>query len=145
MTYLSTLLQAAPAGGSGPMGGGGSMMIMILLMILIFYFFMIRPQQKKQKKLEEARNSLQKGDRIVTIGGIHGKITDVKNTTFVVEISNGVRIEVDKAAISFNDADLSQKKQSSKESAESDNSSLFQKKQSSNNSSEETSYVQENE
>ncbi len=115
MTLLLTLLQAAPA---GAMGGGGSMIIMVLLMILIFYFFMIRPQQKKQKKLEEARNSLKKGDKVVTIGGIHGKITDIKETTFTVEISNGVRIEVDKAAISFNEADLSNKSQRSKNNSE---------------------------
>ena len=67
---------AAPAGGG--MGGGSSMLIFLLLMILIFYFFMIRPQQKKQKKIEEARNSLQRGDKVVTIGGIHGKIVDVR-------------------------------------------------------------------
>ncbi len=115
MTPLFTLLQAAPSGSPSAMSSGGSMIIMILLMILIFYFFMIRPQQKKQKKLEEARNSLQKGDKVVTIGGIHGKISDVRNTTFIIEISNGVKIEVDKAAISFNEADLSQKSEVKKE------------------------------
>ena len=91
------------------------MLIFILLMILIFYFFMIRPQQKKQKKIEEARNSLQKGDRVVTIGGIHGKITDIKERTFTIEIAHDVRIEVDKAAISFNDADISNKNTAKKE------------------------------
>ena len=103
---------AAPSGG---MGGGSSMLIFLLLMILIFYFFMIRPQQKKQKKLEEARNSLQKGDKVVTIGGIHGKIVDVKERTFLVEISRDVRVEVDKAAISFNEADLNSKPETRKE------------------------------
>ena len=86
------------------------MLIFILLMILIFYFFMIRPQQKKQKKIEEARNSLQKGDKVVTIGGIHGKITDIKDNTFTIEIAHDVRIEVDKAAISFNEANLNKSK-----------------------------------
>jgi preprotein translocase subunit YajC len=107
------ILDAAPA--ASPAGGGSSMLIFILLMILIFYFFMIRPQQKKQKKIEEARNSLQKGDRIVTIGGIHGKITDIKDNTFTIEIAHDVRIEVDKAAISFNEADLNQKSDNKKE------------------------------
>ena len=101
---------AAPTG----VGGGSSMLIFILLMILIFYFFMIRPQQKKQKKIEEARNSLQRGDKVVTIGGIHGKITDIKDNTFTIEIAHDVRIEVDKAAISFNEATLNQPKQDPK-------------------------------
>ena len=67
-------------------------------------------KQKRQKKLEEARNSLQKGDKVVTIGGIHGKIVDVKDRTFTIEIAHDVRIDVDKAAISFNEADLNNKK-----------------------------------
>lgn len=91
------------------------MLIFLLLMILIFYFFMIRPQQKKQKKIEEARNSLQKGDKVVTIGGIHGKIVDIKERTFTVEIAHDTRIEVDKAAISFNEADLNTKGNAKKE------------------------------
>lgn len=95
------LLQAESAAPAKGMGGGTSMLLMLLAMFLIFYLFMIRPQQKKQKKLEEARNSLQRGDKVVTIGGIHGKIVDVKDRTFTIEISRDVRIEVDKAAISF--------------------------------------------
>ena len=107
LNILFPLMDAAPA--SSPAGGGSSMLIFILLMILILYFFMIRPQQKKQKKIEEARNSLQKGDKVVTIGGIHGKIVDIKDNTFTIEIAHDVRIEVDKAAISFNEAVLNQK------------------------------------
>jgi preprotein translocase subunit YajC len=110
LNILFPLLDAAPAAAPSGMGGGSSMLIFILLMILIFYFFMIRPQQKKQKKIEEARNSLQRGDKVVTIGGIHGKITDIKDNTFTIEIAHDVRIEVDKAAISFNEATLNQPK-----------------------------------
>lgn len=110
LNILFPLLDAAPAAAPSAMGGGSSMLIFILLMILIFYFFMIRPQQKKQKKIEEARNSLQRGDKVVTIGGIHGKITDIKDNTFTIEIAHDVRIEVDKAAISFNEATLNQPK-----------------------------------
>ena len=113
LNILFPLLDGAPAAAPG-MGGGSSMLIFILLMILIFYFFMIRPQQKKQKKLEEARNSLQRGDKVVTIGGIHGKITDIKDNTFTIEIAHDVRIEVDKAAISFNEATLNQSKSEAK-------------------------------
>ena len=72
-------------------------------------------RQKKQKKIEEARNSLQRGDKVVTIGGIHGKIVDVKDRTFTIEIARDVRIEVDKAAISFNEAELNSKPESKKE------------------------------
>ena len=122
LDILFPLLQsgsgAAPAGG---MGGGSSMLIFLLLMILIFYFFMIRPQQKKQKKIEEARNSLQRGDKVVTIGGSHGKIVDVKDRTFTLEIAHDVRIEVDKAAISFNEADLGGKFEAKKEEEKSEN------------------------
>ena len=113
LNILFPLMDAAPA--SSPAGGGSSMLIFILLMILIFYFFMIRPQQKKQKKIEEARNSLQKGDKVVTIGGIHGKIVDIKDSTFTIEIAHDVRIEVDKAAISFNEAALGKKPAEKKE------------------------------
>ena len=110
LNILFPLLDAAPEAAPTGMGGGSSMLIFILLMILIFYFFMIRPQQKKQKKIEEARNSLQRGDKVVTIGGIHGKITDIKDNTFTIEIAHDVRIEVDKAAISFNEANLNKPK-----------------------------------
>lgn len=110
MYQLFPLLQAAQ-----PKGGGTSMLIFILLMILIFYFFMIRPQQKKQKKVEEFRNGLQKGDKITTIGGIHGKITDVKENTFVIEIANDVRVEIEKAAVSIDDAQLKSEKSKKEE------------------------------
>lgn len=89
-------------------------LIMILLIIVVFYFFMIRPQQKRQKQMEEFKKSLEKGDKVTTIGGIHGKICDVKESTFLVEIANDVRIEVDKAAIAVDEAQLKAKKQEQK-------------------------------
>ena len=119
MNLFLPLLQAESA--APAKGGGSSMLIFLLLMILIFYFFMIRPQQKKQKKLEEARNGLQKGDKVVTIGGIHGKIVDIKERTFTLEIAHDVRIEVDKAAISFNEAELNNKNNAQKEEKAEDN------------------------
>jgi len=102
MNQLFTLLQAAPA--EAPKGGGSMTLIFILLIILIFYFFMIRPQQKKQKQIEEFRNKLAKGDKVTTIGGIHGKIREIKERTFVIEIANDVCIEVEKAAISIDES-----------------------------------------
>lgn len=101
MNSLFTLLQAAPA--TAPKGGGSMTLIFILLIFIIFYFFMIRPQQKKQKQVEEFRSKLSKGDKVTTIGGIHGKIREIKENTFIVEIANDVCIEVEKAAISIDE------------------------------------------
>ncbi len=68
--------------------------VMIVLLIAIFYFFMIRPQQKKQKEIKQFREGLSVGDRVITAGGIYGKIRGVKDTTFVLEIADGVRSEI---------------------------------------------------
>lgn len=95
MTLLNILLQAAPAGG-GAMG----QLIMILLIIVIFYFFMIRPQMKKAKLEKEFKESLVKGDKVVTIGGVHGRIVEVNETTFMIEIDTNVKVKVEKTAIS---------------------------------------------
>lgn len=80
-------------------GGGAGMWIMILAMIVIFYFFMIRPQSKKQKEMKKFREALKAGDNVVTAGGIHGKIRDVKQTTFVIEIAKDTKITIDKAMV----------------------------------------------
>lgn len=111
MLNLLTLLQANAA---APKGGGSMTMIFILLIIVIFYFFMIRPQQKRQKQMEEFKKGLEKGDKVTTIGGIHVKIVEVRDNTFMVEIANDVRIEVDKAAIAVDEAQLKAKKDASK-------------------------------
>ena len=76
--------------------------LMIVALIAIFYFFMIRPQQKRQKEEKNFRDSLQKGQQIVTIGGIHGKVVEVKETTVVIEVAHDVRIEMEKASIAMN-------------------------------------------
>ena len=66
---------------------------------VVFYFFMIRPQQRKQKAEQKMRDSLAKGDRIVTIGGIHGKIVSVEDTTVMIEVDNGVKLKMEKVAV----------------------------------------------
>ncbi|MBO4774530.1 MAG: preprotein translocase subunit YajC [Bacteroidales bacterium] len=81
-------------------GSGLSSLIFILLLVFIFYFFMIRPQSKQNKEQQKFRESLKKGDKIVTIGGIHGKISEVHETTVDVEVENGVKITFEKSAIS---------------------------------------------
>ena len=94
MNVLNVLLQA---------GGGGAMssIIMLVAIIVIFYFFMIRPQQKRQKEEKKFREALTKGQRVVTIGGWHGKIADVRETTVLIEVANDVKIEVEKTAVAM--------------------------------------------
>ncbi len=85
------LLQAAANGGSAY-----SSIIMIVLLIAIFYFFMIRPQSQKQKKINEFRAGLKRGDKVITAGGIHGRIRDIKDNSIVIlEIDDNVKIKVD--------------------------------------------------
>jgi preprotein translocase subunit YajC len=83
------------------MGGSpmGSSLIFMVVIIAIFYFFMIRPQQKKQKEVVKAREAMQNGDKVITAGGIHGRIKEVSNNYFLLEVSNGVTIKVDKASV----------------------------------------------
>ena len=81
---------------------GGSMtqsLIFMVVIIAIFYFFMIRPQQKKQKAIQKAREAMNKGDKVVTAGGIHGRIKDIGEDHFLIEVSNGVIIKLDKASV----------------------------------------------
>jgi len=96
------LLQAA--------GTGMSSLIMFGMIFAVMYFFMIRPQIKKQKKEREYRSELKKGDKVVTIGGIHGKILDVKEDTFIVEVMGGNTLKIEKTAVSMSgDAGIEQK------------------------------------
>ncbi len=71
----------------------------LILIVVVFYFFMIRPQMKRQKEVRKFRESLSKGDKVVTTGGIYGKIVEVKETVIVLEIAKDVQITVDKNGI----------------------------------------------
>ncbi|MEZ5106080.1 MAG: preprotein translocase subunit YajC [Draconibacterium sp.] len=71
----------------------------LLLIVVVFYFFMIRPQMKRQKETRKFRESLKKGDQVVTTGGIYGKIAEVKETTIILEVAKDVQIKVDKNGI----------------------------------------------
>lgn len=82
-------------------GGQWSNIIMMVLVVGVFYFFMIRPQAQKAKKLKEYREKLQKGDKVVTIGGAHGRVVEVNDTTVTLEVDSGVKIKFDKSAISM--------------------------------------------
>ena len=94
-TLTMFLLDGAPA----QQGGGYSGLIMIALIFVVFWLFFIRPQNKKQKEEQKFRESLQKGDDVVTIGGIHGKVAEVKETTVLVSVDSNVKIEFEKSAI----------------------------------------------
>ena len=82
-------------------GSGTSSLIMMAMIFAVFYFFMIRPQIKKQKQEREYRSTLKKGDSVITIGGIYGKITDVKEDSFVIEVHGGTKLKVSKTAVSM--------------------------------------------
>jgi len=97
MTFHSFLLQAAPQG----QGGGWSMMFMMGMLFVVFYFFMIRPQQKKTKDAKKFRETLQKGTKVVTIGGLHGKVVDVSDKTVLIEAADGVKLRFEKSAIAM--------------------------------------------
>ena len=79
--------------------GGYAQILMIVALIAIFYFFMIRPQQKRQKEIRKFRESLTVGDRVITAGGIHGKIRGIKDNAFIIEIADNVKITIDKGSV----------------------------------------------
>lgn len=103
MNLLTIILQAsAPAGAGAPQGalGGGSMMWLLLIgMFAIMWLFMIRPQRKQQKELEKFRNSLKRGDKVVTAGGIYGTVDEIKDRTVLIKVDGEVKLRVDKNSL----------------------------------------------
>ena len=99
---MNILLQL-PAGGAG---GMGSTLFMLVAIIAVFYFFMIRPQQKKQKELQKSREAMTTGDKVVTAGGIHGRIKEVGDTGFLVEVADGVKIKFEKTSVFASSKDV---------------------------------------
>jgi preprotein translocase subunit YajC len=81
--------------------GDYSTLLMFGMIAIVFYFFMIRPQMKKQKEQKKFKESVKKGDKIVTIGGIHAKIKDVNETTVMIETDGGAKMRIEKTAISM--------------------------------------------
>ena len=73
----------------------------MILIIVVFYFFMIRPQMKKAKDHKKYVEELKKGDKVITTSGIHGKIVDVNDTTFLVDVDSGTKIRFEKSSISL--------------------------------------------
>jgi preprotein translocase subunit YajC len=89
----------------GDSGGGYSSFILLALLMVVFYFFFIRPQAKKAKDLRKYREALKKGDKIITIGGIHGKIVEVQETSFTIEVEDGSRMRMEKSAVAGDASD----------------------------------------
>ncbi len=107
MNFLSiNLLQDAPQ-----QGGGWEPLLMIVLMIAVFYFLMIRPQRKRQKELQKFQNSLAVGQKVITSGGIYGTVKDTKDgeSFIILEISNGVKVEIDRNHVFADPASAAQK------------------------------------
>src|SRR5882762_2409553 len=96
----NTLLMA------GGQGGGIASFIPMILIIVVFYFFMIRPQLKKSKEQKKFRENIAKGDKIVTIGGIHGKIVEVQEKTFIIEVEGGNKLKIERSAVSMDSSTL---------------------------------------
>ncbi len=99
MNLLNILLMVGEEG-----GGGLGAFLPLILIILVFYLFFIRPQMKKQKDLRKYRESLKKGDKIITIGGIHGKIVEEQEKTFTIEVLGGNQLRIEKSAVAMDGA-----------------------------------------
>ncbi len=90
---LTVLLQAK--------GFDPSLLVTMGAAFLVMYFFMIRPQQKKQSEQKKFLAELKKGDQIVTIGGLHGKIYEIDELTMMLEVDRGMRLKFDRSAVSM--------------------------------------------
>ncbi len=102
MDLISSIILMAPQDGEG--GNPLVSFLPLILIILVFYMFFIRPQMKKQKDLRKYRESLQKGDKIITIGGIHGKIVEIQDRTFTIEVEGQNRLKIEKSAAAMDGA-----------------------------------------
>ena len=103
MNLLFLLLQTAE---KGPKQSAWPSLMLFLLIIVVFYFFFILPQTKKNKAQKKFRESLKKGQKVVTIGGIHGKISEVKESTVVLEVGNSIKMTVEKSAVAMDNQDV---------------------------------------
>ncbi len=108
MSFLNVFLSMPPQAAEG----GNPLMSFapFVLIIVVFYFFMIRPQMKRQKELRKYREALKKGDKVISTGGIYGKVAEVKDAHVVVEIADNVKVKMDKSAIVMDMTDVAANK-----------------------------------
>ena len=99
MTNLAFLHLMAPAAGSAGQPNPAMTFLPLIAVFAIFYLFMIRPQMKRQKELNNYRSSLKRGDKVVTTGGIYGKVYEVKDNYVTMEVGGDVKLKVDKNAV----------------------------------------------
>ncbi len=97
MNFMTIMLQAAAA--TPQQGSMWSSLLMIVMLFVVMYFFMIRPQRKQQKELDNFRNSLAKGQKVVTAGGIYGVVKEINERDILMEVDGNVTLRVDKTAI----------------------------------------------
>jgi len=102
---LSVLLMADPSGKSNPIMS----LLPLLLIIVVFYFFMIRPQMKKQKEMKNFRQTLKVGDKVITSGGIYGKVAEMRESSIIMEIEDKVRMKIDIASVFRDSSDIEKK------------------------------------
>jgi preprotein translocase subunit YajC len=88
-----------------------SSLIFLLLIMVVFYFFLIRPQMKRQKELKNFRDALKKGDRIITAGGIYGKINNIAENVITIDVGNNLLLKVDKSAVLRDTSDVENQQQ----------------------------------
>ena len=105
-SLLMILLMTDPKGKNNPF----TTLLPLLLIIVVFYFFMIRPQMKKQKEMKTFRQSLKVGDKIITSGGIYGKISEMRENAIIMEVEDKVRMKVDISSVFRDSSDLQTKK-----------------------------------
>jgi len=109
MSLMNILLFMPPA--EGQEGGGFMSFLPLIAIVLVFYLFFIRPQMKKSKDQKKYREAIKKGDKIVTIGGIHGKIVEMQETTVTIEVEGQNKLRIEKSALAMDGtAQLGQKK-----------------------------------
>ena len=99
MTNFAYLFLMAQPGGTTGQSNPLVTFLPLILVFVVFYFFMIRPQMKKQKEMTNYRNSLKKGDKVITTGGLYGKIYDVKDNYVTIEVGGDIKLKVDKSAL----------------------------------------------
>lgn len=123
MSFISLLDGAVGAAGSASSTSQlVSTFVPFVLIIAIFYFFLIRPQNKKQKETEKMINALKKGDKVVTIGGIHGVVSSTKEKTVIVKVDDNCKIEFSRSAIAGVESDKPAETKKAAETSETETS-----------------------
>lgn len=103
--FVSLFLMGQPAAGAGQSNPLVTFLPLILVFV-VFYFFMIRPQMKKQKEMNNYRSSLQRGDKVITTGGIYGKVYEVKDNYILMDVGGDIKLKVDKSALLKDSSDV---------------------------------------